>query len=355
MRTIDWISQDQLGAWDDFVARHPLGRVYHLSSWQRVLETSFRHIRGRILALRDDNGHIQAGLPVYHVRSWLLHNRTVSVPFATICDPLVPTQQDFALLWNAIEDAARQQKSKRIEIRTWRANIDCLPSQLTASAKYKHHYLPLDKGTDALFHSFHGSCIRRRVNKAIRTGIVIEKRQDQESLRTLHAILVATRRRLSLPPMPLAFFEAMHSCLAPEHAVIYLAVHEGQPVGGILVLKFKDLWTLEYSGHADNAPAGTDQLLHWHAIQRAKSHGAAYFSFGRTSLNNIGLLEYKRRWATVEEDLTDFVWHADSTQAQVHSHSTTVPGSIYAAVRLLRYTPAAFQRSFGDFCYRHLG
>jgi len=355
MSTIDWISPDELGAWDAFVARHPLGLVYHLSSWQRVLETAFGHIRGRFLVLRDDANQIQAGLPVYNVTSWLLKNRTVSVPFADICDPLVSTREEFGLLWQAIEDTARLHKSKKVEIRTRRANTDCLPALLRAGAKYRHHYLSLDGSADALYRSFHDSCIRRRVNKAVRAGVVVEERQDQESLRVFHALLVATRRRLSLPPMPLAFFESMHRCLVPDHAVLYLALHAGQPVGGALTFKFRDQWTAEYSGHTDNAPAGTDQLLYWHAIQRAKSSGAGYFSFGRTSLDNTGLLEYKRRWATVEEELTDFVWYPGSAPTRSNPSSKTVPGSLYAAVRLLRYTPAAVQKSFGDFCYRHLG
>jgi len=355
MSTIDWVSSDQLGSWDAFVAQHPLGLVYHLSSWQRVLETAFEHIRGRFLVLRDDTNQIQAGLPIYNVRSWLLKERTVSIPFATMCDPLVSTQEEFGLLWQAIEDTARQHKSKRVEIRVRRANAECLPALLRTGAKYKHHYLSLNGSADALYQSFHDSCIRRRVNKAVCAGVVVEERQDQESLCAFHTILVATRRRLSLPPMPFAFFEAIHRCLAPDHAVLYLAVHAGQPVGGVLVFKFKDQWTAEYSGRADNAPPGTDQLMHWYAIQRAMSSGAGYFSFGRTALNNKSLLEYKRRWAPVEEELTDFVWCPGSAPAQSNPSSTTVPGSLYAAVRLLRYAPARVQKSFGDFCYRHLG
>lgn len=355
MSTIDWISPDQFGAWDAFVTRHPLGLVYHLSLWQTVLETAFGHIRGGILVLKDEDGQIQAGLPVYNIKSWLLKNRTVSVPFATICDPLVSTNEQFALLWKVIEDTARTNKSTRIEIRTRRANTDCLPAFLQPGKQYKHHYLPLDKPGEAIYRSFHDSCVRRRVSKAERAGIVVEERSDKESLHALHALLVATRQRLALPPMPFEFFEAMYRCLVPDLATLYLAIHEGRPVGGALVFKFKDQWTAEYSGHADNAPPGTDQLVYWHAIQQAKSNGAAYFSFGRTSLSNTGLLEYKRRWATVEEDLTDFMWYQHHAPAHADPTSKSLPGSVYAAVRLLRYTPAAVQKTFGDFCYRHLG
>jgi hypothetical protein len=356
MSTIHWLSPDEQDEWDAFVTRHPLGLVYHLSSWQRVLESAFGHIRGRFLVLRDGGGQIQAGLPVYTVTSWLLGNRTVSVPFATMCDPLISTREEFNLLWPAIEEASEKHRSQRIEIRARRISTDCMPTLLTASARYKHHYLPLDENTDVLFRSFHQSCVRQRVKKARYAGVVIEERQDEQSLRVLHALLVATRRRLSLPPMPFAFFRAMYRCLSPDRVALYLAVHAGEPVGGLLALKFKDLWTLEYTGEADNATPGANQLLYWETIQRAKSSGAGCFSFGRTSLDNTGLLDYKRRWATVEEDLTDFVSLPGSTSARGDESPRAVSLALHeTAKRLLRYAPAAVQKSIGDFCYRHLG
>jgi hypothetical protein len=357
MSSIHWLSPDEQGEWDAFVTRHPLGLVYHLSSWQRVLESAFGHIRGRFLVLRDGGGQIQAGLPVYVVASLLLGNRTVSVPFATMCDPLISTKEEFNLLWPAIEDASEKHRSRRIEIRTRHARSDCIPTLLTASGRYKHHYLPIDEPTDKLFSSFDKSNIRRAVEKARREGVVVEERQDEQDLRVFHAFLVATRRRHSLPPMPFAFFQAMHRSLSPDRVSLYLAMRAGELVGGLLVSKFKDLWTAEYSGVPDNRIRGISPLLYWEAIQRAKSSGAACFSFGRTSLDNTGLLDHKRRWATIEEDLTDFINRRGSTSAQSNESSKAGGLAVYGtAVRLLvRYAPAAAQKLVGDFCYRHLG
>lgn len=357
MNTIHWLSADEQGEWDAFVTRHPVGLVYHLSAWQRILESAFGHIRGRFLALRDKGGQIQAGLPVYIVSSWLLGKRSVSVPFATMCDPLISTKEEFNLLWPAIEDASEKNRSRRIEIRTRHTSSGCIPTFLTASGRYKHHYLPLYEPMDALFRSFDNSNIRRGIKKARQEGVVVEERQDEQDLRVFHAFLAATRRRHSLPPMPFAFFQAMHRSLSPDRIALYIAMHAGEPVGGLLVSKFKDLWTAEYSGVPDNRIRGISPLLYWEAIQRAKSSGAACFSFGRTSLDNTGLLVHKRRWATIEEDLTDFISRRGSTSAQSHESSEGGGLALYGtAVRLLvRYAPAAVQKLVGDFCYRHIG
>jgi hypothetical protein len=357
LNSIGWLSPEAQGEWDAFVTRHPRGLVYHLSAWQRVLESTFGHICGRFLVLKDEGGQIQAGLPVYIVSSWLLGNRTVSVPFATMCDPLISTKEEFDLLWPAIEDASAKHRSRRIEIRTKHISSDCIPTFLTANGRYKHHYLPLYEPTDALFRSFDNSNIRRGIKKAIREGVVVEERQDEQDLRVFHAFLAATRRRHSLPPMPFAFFQAMHRSLSPDRVALYLAMHAGAPVGGLLVSKFKELWTAEYSGVPDNRIRGISPLLYWEAIQRAKSSGAVCFSFGRTSLDNTGLLDHKRRWATIEEDLTDFISRRGSTSAQSHESSERGGSALYGtAVRLLmRYAPAEAHKFIGDFCYRHLG
>lgn len=355
MGAVEWISPDEVAAWDAFVARHPLGRVYHLSAWREVLETAFAHIRGGFLVLKDDAGQIQAGLPVYEVKSWLLKNRTVSAPFATLMDPLVSTKEEFGQLWEPIAEVARRNKSKRVEIRTYRANAEWVADQMRPGATYKHHYLSLDRGTDELFRSFHESCVRRRVKSAIRAGVVVEERADVDSVRVFHSMLAATRRRFALPPMPLSFFEAMHRRLTPKHAALYLAVHGGEPVGGALVLTFQNQWIVEYCGHFDNAPGGTDQLVWWHTMECAKNSGAEFFSLGRTSLDNQGLLDYKRRWGTVEEDLTDFVWGPGAAQAGAESRHGLLAGGGYAAVRLFRNAPEPVRRRLGEFCYRHLG
>src|ERR1043165_8425904 len=92
-----------------------------LSAWKFVLEDTLPHIRGKFLVLSDAaTGEIQAGLPVYAVKSWLLGNRTVSVPFASFCDPLISRPEDLSILLEEIHDFARRSRSRRIEIRSLR-------------------------------------------------------------------------------------------------------------------------------------------------------------------------------------------------------------------------------------------
>src|SRR6476661_1370625 len=115
--TARWLEPSDEPRWDAFVVRHRNGLIYHRGCWRRVLEEAFPHIRGRFLALVDrGTDEIVAGMPVYTVRSWLLGNRVVSLPFATFCDPLIDDEAQFEILWPHVQDLYRRVHARRIEV-----------------------------------------------------------------------------------------------------------------------------------------------------------------------------------------------------------------------------------------------
>jgi hypothetical protein len=208
--TVHWLAPDQTAEWDAFVARHPLGLVYHLSAWTRVLETAFTHIQGRFLVLRDGvDGTIRAGLPVYTVQSWLLGRRVVSIPFASFSDPLISSVAEFDQLLPHLEELQRSTKSRLLEVRLTQTAAQLGSTRLVSSSDYKHHYLALDKDCDTLFESFAKTSIRQKIRKAINAGVTVEERTDEGCMEACHAILAETRMRRFLPAMPYAFFQAV--------------------------------------------------------------------------------------------------------------------------------------------------
>jgi hypothetical protein len=358
---VGWLRPTEESEWDVFVRQHPLGMVYQLSSWKRVLESAFPQIRGQFLVAREaETGRILAGLPVYTVKSWLLGNRIVSVPFATMCDPLLSSAEEFGRFLPELQALQQKTGSRRVEIRArLTANLLLNGGTLSGDVGFKHLYLPLnpEQDRDALFHTFSRTCVRKNITKAERAGVIVEQRWDEASMSICYDILVESRRRLSLPQMPYAFFKAMLAYLSPEHLNVFLALHKSKPIGCFILLRMGDFWTAEYAGSTADAPAGVDQMLYWETIKKALDHDAKIYSFGRTAVANEGLLTYKRRWATVEEDLVDFTFCArdeklESVEKVHHSDSSLA----YRRARtLLGKVPMPVYRMIGDFCYRHLG
>jgi len=319
-----------------------------------VLEQSYPHIRGRFLVLHDAaSGTIVAGLPVYTVRSWLLGNRLVSVPFASVCDPLISSAQDFNAMLPALLAAQKQASARRLEIRARHAAPFVEDSSLSVGSIFKHHILDIDRDPEELFGAFKKSSVRQMIRKAQKAGVSIVEASQRSELRVCHEILSKTRRRLSLPPMPYAFFDAMRACLLPEHLRIFLAVENGRPVACVLVLISGSVWIAEHAGDTDEASPGVNQLLYWEVIRRAQRTGAKAFSFGRTSTSNHSLLTYKRRWATVEEDLASFEFPPGPGPMSPAGDGRSLQYRMVKSV--LRNAPIGACQMIGRFCYRHLG
>jgi len=355
-----WLSQEQELEWEAFVLRHPLGSVYHTSEWKRVIEQAFSHIRGRFLVLREgDSGPIHCGLPLYTVKSWLLGSRVVSVPFATVCDPLVTKLEEWDALAPELERERIRTRSKKLEIRAV-ARAGPFPPSFGSKSRFIHHSLPLDADFDALCQRLDKKSVRQKAEKARRAGVTIKERSDIGGMVISHSLLAVNRRRLSLPPMPSRFFEAMQNNLRSEHLKVFLAYQDAKPVACHIVLIFKDKWISEYSGSADGVISGVNQLLYLETIRQAGAQGAKKFSFGRSSIHNEGLLSYKRRWDTIEEKLTDYTLrrdHQNSNQGQGREDAPSSEDSrLYALCKhVISKTPLPVSKMIGDFCYRHQG
>jgi hypothetical protein len=354
----EWLSRDHEHEWDSFVSQHPLGSVYHTSSWKDVIEQAFSHIRGRFLVLREiRTGGIQCGLPVYRVSSWLLGSRLVSIPFATVCDPLVTTLAQWEALAPELENERIRTKSKKLEIRAVLSAGE-LPASFTRKSLFRHHTLLLDKDFDTLYQHFDKRSVRQKSKKARKAGVIIEERSDKAGMLVSHSLLAMTRRRLSLPPMPRRYFEAMQSKLSVGNLKIFLAYQNGMPLGCHVVLIFRDQWISEYSANADGAVSGLNQLLYLETLRQACMEGATKFSFGRTSNKSDGLLSYKRRWGTTEEELTDYTLRLDhGNEIQPGDDETQFEDSwLYSLCkRIVAKAPLPLCKMIGDFCYRHLG
>lgn len=355
----DWLGRADEADWDNFANGHPLGLVYHLSAWRNTLEGAFPHIQGRYLVLREqDSGKIVAGLPVYTVKSWLLGNRMVSVPFASFSDPLVSSIAEFRELVPHIRNLFNRRNGRSLSVRTRQLTRELAADRGRPETAYKHHYLPLDGHADEIFTRFNKTSVRQKVNKAAKAGISVVEANGPEAMRVCHAILAETRVRLALPPIPLSFYLAVEKFMAPRHLKIFLALQDEKPLACHLVLAHKDLWISEYSGNTNDAVHGVNQLLYWETIKKAQDAGAATFSFGRTSATNQGLLDYKRRWATIEEEAGDF--SIMDALAAARSEAPNVrnreEGAPYRALRfVLARAPRPVCDLIGNFCYKHLG
>ncbi len=338
--------------WDPFVERHAFGWLCHLSGWKRVLEGSFKHLQSRYLAIVRD-GAIRAALPLYEVRSRLTGNRLVSIPFATLADPLVGTNDEMSMLLDAAIDFSKQIGIDAVEIRTLMSAALVHDERLGLARLFKHHYLGLDGPLEGISKKFHRSCVRQRISRAMAGNIDVIEGKTEADLREFYLLYLQSRKRLGLPPQPYHFIRSLWEVFSPDKRIsLSLAIKDRQTVAGLMLFKFRGRVSAEFAVHDEKfLQVSPLHALFWEAIRKAHGEGYRTFDFGRTSPDNVTLMEFKNRWGTSVIDLPHFAY-----PRRTCGRESAPFGSFgYTCIReICKAAPRPVRVGIGKFLYQHL-
>ena len=341
--------------WDEFVESHPFGRIAHLSGWKKVLEGTFGHIKGHHLALLDDKKEkIRAGLPIFEVRSSLRGSRLVSIPFATLSDPLIKTYSEGEELLNAVKHSGRNLSISQIEIRTFYSSPMIKRDEFACDSFFKHHFLSLEKTPEELLKSFHYDRVRKKIHRVQNGKLRLHLAADEADLQGFYNHYAKDRKRLGLPLPPYTWFKLLwENFHESDRLSILLAELEGERIGGLLIFKFKERVSAEAIGWDHNfVKAYPSHFLYWEAIKMGYFRGYKIFDFGRTAPTNLNLMDFKSRWGTEIRDLPQFIYPAGKYRNNRGGEGTI---SYKLLRRVIKNTPDSLQGLIGRFCYRHMG
>jgi hypothetical protein len=341
-------------AWDQFVHQHRHGSHVHLSSWQRVVEGSFPHVRGYGLAVVDESNTIQAGLPVYHVKSWLTGDRLVSVPFANFSDPLTSQEEDIPLLMDAVQELSRELHTERIELRLRHLKMPQHIEPWIATVNYQTHTIVLDKPVDKLYKEFHKSCVQRKIKRSLESGLTIRTAKDEADWQAFYEIYLSHRQHRGLPPQPFRFFQKLAEHFQDIGILqLLLAEKDGVILGGMYVFTFRQTMMADTLATRDDLKEmNLPIFLYWQGIQVAYNQGCKEFNLGRTSITNTSLADHKRKWASKVEDLVELQRQFRGPHA-AHRREESV---LYKSARLLLSSvPSPAFELLGRVAYKHIG
>lgn len=349
------LEQAEAEGWNDLVAAHPMGSVFQHTAYGRVIATTFKQTRPYYVVLRGTDGHLQAGLGIFLVRSWLTHNRLVSLPFAFYSDPLVESQAELQVLMNTVLELYKDTRAAYVEIKAHRSTRLLETQDLLTPVRYhRTHYLDLAGGLDSLWKGFHRTGVKQKIRRAESDGISIRPAESAADVSAFYDLLVAGRRRLGLPPQNREYFENVWTLLVPRHLARFsLAEKEGSPVGALCSFMFGDTVFLAYIGVIEEFnPSGVGQGLWWEAIQEAARDGYRFVDLGKTSPHANGLSTYKQRWGAVEMEVPSFYYPTATRSATYYDESHR---SHQMARILWKTMPSRLSHILARLAYRHMG
>ncbi len=333
--------------WDDLVARHPRASAFHRRGWLEALKLTYGY-QPFVLTSASPNEALSDGIVACRIKSWLTGTRMVSLPFADHCDALFNDSGDRQLLASRLVEECKRQHCKYLEFRpleeSTNPGIEFQPTE-----SFYFHELDLRPGLEQLFKNLHKDSIQRKIRRAEKEQVSYEVGSSEQFIETFYHLLLITRRRHQLPPQPIAWFRNLTKNMG-DALHIRVARKNGAPIAALLTLRHRSKIIYKY-GCSDGAfhQLGGMPFLFWKLIEEGKATGAESLDFGRSELENEGLVAFKDKFGTTKRKLTYYRYPQTKKQA---AHSR---GDSNLARRIFSILPDGVLSAAGKILYRHIG
>ncbi|WP_328760722.1 GNAT family N-acetyltransferase [Geomonas azotofigens] len=252
---------------------------------------------------------------------------------------------DFNLLLQNVLEYGRSQEWRYVELRGERLLCQEIPYK-----RFVQHTLPLIKDENVLKAQVRKSAARN-IQKAVKEGVKIDVTYDLSGVLSFYRLHCLTRRRQGQPPQAKQYFINLHKYLIDDGLGFTALARHGQSIiAGLICLHYGSNAIYKY-GASDEKYQNlrANNLLFWEMIKKCAYDGFSTLSFGRTDLQNTGLMVFKDGWGGERSELNYYRY--DLAKDAFISRTNNLQG--YEA--LFKKLPVAILRLLGAVGYRHMG
>ncbi|MGH7591040.1 MAG: GNAT family N-acetyltransferase [Gemmatimonadales bacterium] len=272
--------------WNGFVTRDPTASYCHLSAWRGVIAEGLGH-RWLAWGARDPSGRLHGLLSAVQVKSALLGNYLVSLPFLNGGGPIGTARAKAALAEAAIAEAKRT-GADLLELRT----RDQPPEPLALSNRKITVLLDLPSTVEGLWNRF-PSKLRSQIKRGQGAGLTVRFGPDERP--AFYDVFVRNMHALGTPALPAEHFARIAEAFPKQ--VVFGAVYRGNsPIaagcGFLWHQEFEMTWASSLRAESRLAP---NMVLYWESMSHAIAQGAKVFNFGRCTPDS-GTHAFKRQW-----------------------------------------------------------
>lgn len=341
---VEITSQVKEEEWKEFLSNCNSATIYHTPEWKKFLEDTF-HYKPYYFFAKNESGEIVGFLPMFQIKSRLTGNRLCSVPFAHICGP-VGNENLLGDLVSSSFNLFNDLKLDSFEIRE-SIKFDGFHQKNSFST----HILELPPEIKAVWQRLDKGSVRWAIKKSENSGISVSKAENIEDLKKFYELNCVTKKELGVPCHPWKFFKNLFDLLR-NNLSLYVARFNNEIIAGGIMEYYKDTVLYGY-GAADPKYLGLYpyNAFLWKAIEDACITGYKYFDFGRTSYDNSGLINFKKRWGTKEKKL-----YYSSYPGNHESLTENRDNLKYRiGTKVIRNMPMPIYKTFSDVVFGHFG
>jgi FemAB-related protein (PEP-CTERM system-associated) len=330
--------------WHNFLHSHCSATLYHTPEWKRFLEKTFDY-KSHYLFATDDCGSLIGLLPLFHVRSRLTGNRLCSVPFSHYCGCLGDRITCTAL----IDEAVTFKTKCNIEMIEIRNTVK--DPRFQGTNAFCTHILKLSHNPDETWKRLEKGSVRWAVKKAEKLGVSVVSSTNTEDLKEFYELNCITKQNLGVPCHPWELFKNLFSLLN-GYIMMYFSRYEGSIIAGGVMEYYKDQVLYGY-GAAD--PNYLDvhpyNAFIWKSVEDACLNDCRIYDFGRTSYDNIGLIQFKKKWGAQKRELY-YSYYPASEKSIVTNRSSP----LYRVGKpVIQKMPMSLYKTFSKSLFSHFG
>lgn len=350
LRSVSQIDPLADSRWVEFLERHPRASIFHSPEWLEALRRTYGY-EPVVFTSNREGEQLQDGVVFCKVKSWFVRSRLVSLPFSDHAEPLVSGQSNLTQLLTFLQEGTSEGKWASVELRppcSLNSSLDW--ANFRNGQQFVLHSLDLQPSLDSLFRGLSKDSTRRKIRRAEREGLRYEDGRSEALLQKFFRLSVMTRRRKSLPPPPFAWFHNVSECLGERAKIQVATTRTGELAGAVLSLTYKNTTLFKYgASDARFHNLGTMPSLLWKAIEEAKNAGSTRFDFGRSEIENVGLVRFKDHFGATRSVLTHKVFPAMSWTAGVSSWQMKFAKTVFSKL------PENALILAGKLLYPHIG
>lgn len=297
MKHIDHFEVDD-PRWLQLVSDYEDACIFHHPVWNRFVADCYGY-HSQVLVILSDNGRPTAGLPVMETGNRLYGRQVVSLPFSDFCQPLARDDEAFRELTRELINWQQQRKDAEFLIH-W--DLDGLPGVYQGEAVLRHT-TRLKPQPDDVFRSFKKTQVQQRIHKSEKEGVIVRRGESWSDLRLFYDLHLLSRQRFGTPIQPVRFFKLLWDrLLSKGFGFVLLAYRDSSLLAGAVFLHWNRVLTYKFSAYNPlYLNLRPNNMMLWHAIRWGCENGYKLFDWGRTDIEDDGLRDFKRGWASEEK------------------------------------------------------
>jgi hypothetical protein len=286
------------GDWTQFLGAHPDANLYHTPIWRDTLTEVFGHRSMYLAAERE--GKISGILPLYLVKAPLVGSKLISIPYDIGSGGALALDEasERSLVERAIA-IARERKVNYLELRYGQPRdfLESMGFQKSEPVLISEMELGQEEETWLKAEKDH----RKAVQKAAKRGIEVREAVTLEDFREFERVQLQVFRDFGTPPYGSNYFPTLWRKLhGPGHVKVLLSYVDGACVGGLVLFGWGTNLVSKFAACLPHAvPLRAYAALYWRAIQLGIALGYKRMSWGTSSRDQTGLIEFKERWGAV--------------------------------------------------------